>query len=128
MTSAAGFNNNPELNQTMTELLQAQRRSGSEVQEALADEADPKRAQHAAEARAMGYTASVNYDYATQGPTKRVIEEDFDFEDDAPVWAGGAAKYEWEEEYGDLGPAHPLLERQLFADMNQMKLGHEFHT
>jgi|SRR5271170_1402283 len=29
-------------------------------------------------------------------------------------WAHNAAKYEWKEEYGDLGPEIPELEQQLF--------------
>ncbi|KAJ6157584.1 DEAD/DEAH box RNA helicase [Penicillium chermesinum] len=29
-------------------------------------------------------------------------------------WAGNAARYEWKDEYGDVGPANPELEKQLF--------------
>jgi ATP-dependent RNA helicase DDX3X len=29
-------------------------------------------------------------------------------------WAGVAARYEWKDEYGDVGPAIPELEDQLF--------------
>lgn len=29
-------------------------------------------------------------------------------------WAAGAARYEWEGEFGDVGPAIPELEKQLF--------------
>ncbi|CAG8290024.1 unnamed protein product [Penicillium olsonii] len=29
-------------------------------------------------------------------------------------WAGVAARYEWDDEYGEVGPSHPELEEQLF--------------
>ena len=35
-------------------------------------------------------------------------------EDSAPQWAANAAKYEWNDEYGDVGPKNPHLEEQLF--------------
>lgn len=31
-----------------------------------------------------------------------------------PGWAHNAARYEWADEYGDVGPAVPELEAQLF--------------
>lgn len=29
-------------------------------------------------------------------------------------WAGDAEVYEWSEEFGDIGPEHPALEKKLF--------------
>lgn len=31
-------------------------------------------------------------------------------------WEGNAAIYEWDEEYGEVGPQHPELELMLFGD------------
>ena len=43
-----------------------------------------------------------------------------------PKWAANAAKYEWSEEFGDVGPADEELERELFGSENQMKQGADF--
>lgn len=34
--------------------------------------------------------------------------------DEFPQWASSAAKYEWKEEYGDVGPRNEALEQMLF--------------
>ncbi len=44
----------------------------------------------------------------------------------ADDWASNATKYEWDEEYGDVGPAFPELERQLFGSEFHMRTGIEF--
>jgi ATP-dependent RNA helicase DDX3X len=44
----------------------------------------------------------------------------------AQDWASNAAKYEWDEEYGDVGPAFPELEAQLFGGEHHMRTGIEF--
>ena len=43
-----------------------------------------------------------------------------------PAWASNATKYEWNDEYGDIGPPHPELEKMLFSNENQMKKGPNF--
>ena len=47
---------------------------------------------------------------------------------DVPLWASGAAKYEWKEEYGDIGPPHPELEKQLFKDQFINRIGPQFNV
>ena len=42
-------------------------------------------------------------------------------------WAANAVKYEWSDEYGDVGPEHPALEAMLFGDEHKMQKGDEFH-
>ena len=163
MTSTWDQPLDPELKAIMDALLQAQLRSGSEVQEALADEADPQRAQHAEEARDKGWTEPENFNFADQAdphlaqhadqadpqrahhveeardrgwtePEKfdyaklEGTKKEDDHDDAAPEWAASATKYEWKEEYGDLGPEHALLERQLFQDAHQMRQGTKFET
>ena len=46
--------------------------------------------------------------------------------DDVPVWAGNATRYEWKDEYGEVGPEHPALEKMLFKSEWQMEKGNEF--
>lgn len=35
---------------------------------------------------------------------------------DQPLWAHKKGRYEWKEEYGDVGPEVPQLEKELFHD------------
>jgi ATP-dependent RNA helicase DDX3X len=38
-------------------------------------------------------------------------------------WHGTATKYEWKDEYGEVGPRIPELEKQLFGGEFQMRRG-----
>ena len=40
-----------------------------------------------------------------------------------PDWLGGAAIYQWDDEFGDIGPENPALEEELFRGENLMKAG-----
>ncbi|KXG46145.1 uncharacterized protein PGRI_050010 [Penicillium griseofulvum] len=54
-------------------------------------------------ARDKGWTDPVPFEYSDLANSK-----------DHRDWAGVAARYEWKDEYGDVGPAVPELEDQLF--------------
>ena len=54
--------------------------------------------------------------------------EESQYTADLPLWASGAAKYEWKEEFGDVGPAHPELEKQLFKDQFINRIGPQFNV
>jgi ATP-dependent RNA helicase DDX3X len=41
-------------------------------------------------------------------------------------WASNGAVYEWSDEYGEIGPAFPDLENQLFGSECHVKSGLEF--
>lgn len=75
-----------------------------------------------------GWVAKQAYDYETYNKSSKEL---FD-EGLAPGglgaqdWASNAAKYEWDEEYGDVGPAFPELEAQLFGGELRMRTGIEF--
>jgi len=43
-------------------------------------------------------------------------------------WASSAGKYEWNDEYGDVGPRVPELEKQLFNNELRMKHGDNFNA
>jgi ATP-dependent RNA helicase DDX3X len=54
-------------------------------------------------ARDKGWTDPVPFEYAELADNKNHLD-----------WAGVAVRYEWKDEYGDVGPAVPELEDQLF--------------
>ena len=45
---------------------------------------------------------------------------------DASSWAANAAKYEWNDDFGDVGPEDKDLEAILFGDEHKMEQGKEF--
>ena len=45
--------------------------------------------------------------------------------DNGPLWGGTATKYEWSEDYGDVGPKDEALEKMLFHDPNQVEATEE---
>lgn len=45
---------------------------------------------------------------------------------ETPAWASNAVKYEWSDEFGDVGPEFEELEKVLFCDENQVKVGDYF--
>lgn len=46
--------------------------------------------------------------------------------ENVPTWAANAIKYEWSDEYGDVGPEHKALEKMLFTNEHRMEKGDEF--
>lgn len=81
-----------------------------------------KKAEAASTAREKGWTEPEGYDYSKYnttplGPplaTPGEGTESRQQQQDLPEWAANAAKYEWKDEYGDVGPANPQLEEMLF--------------
>lgn len=65
----------------------------------------------AEEARKKGWTAPTQYDYTKYNAAP---PKEGEAQDDQPEWAGTAAKYEWSDEYGDIGPPNKELEQMLF--------------
>lgn len=85
--------------------------AASEAKAAVA--ASQKNEEAAEHARKKGWTAPTEYDY-TKYNTAPPKPGDGDVDADQPEWAGTAAKYEWRDEYGDIGPPNPELEKMLF--------------
>ena len=89
-------------------------------------------AEAASLARSKGWASPETYDYSKyvapagpaagpDGPAAPAAEQsEFGGEppaaEDLPEWAGNAAKYEWKDEYGDVGPEIPELEEMLFRN------------
>lgn len=57
------------------------------------------------------------YDYKLYNAISKEAREEIEANPQAelPDWAANAQKYEWDDEYGDIGPEHPELEKQLFG-------------
>lgn len=95
----------------------------SSVKDALADVTNAQTNQNheaSAIAREKGWVEPEKYDYAkyvTPLPLDKPAEVGQVLEDeDVPEWAANAAKYEWNDDYGDIGPENPALEDQLFRN------------
>lgn len=69
-------------------------------------------AEAAALAREKGWAEPQRYNYDAYNAASK----DDPAIADAETWGSNAAKYEWNEEYGDVGPPNPDLEKMLFRD------------
>lgn len=70
----------------------------------------PEAEEAAAMAREKGWVVPQRYNYEAYNALNR---DDYA---DALPWASNSAKYEWKEEYGDIGPPNEELEQMLFKD------------
>lgn len=92
----------------------------SSVRDALADvtnDQNNRNTEAAAIARERGWVApeALDYDKYKFAPAEKLAEGDESLQEEpVPEWAANAAKYEWNDEYGDVGPKNPRLEEQLF--------------
>ena len=73
--------------------------------------------------RDAGWVEPQKYDYETYNANPKELATQLDL----PSWAANAAKYEWSDEYGDIGPAHPELEKMLFGTEFHVTEGMERH-
>lgn len=69
-----------------------------------------------------------DYEKYNAGPRDKTAPapETVEPEGEASSWAANAAKYEWNDEYGDIGPEHELLQKMLFGDEHQVQQGEKF--
>ncbi|GFN15046.1 DEAD/DEAH box helicase [Aspergillus tubingensis] len=66
-------------------------------------------------AREKGWTTPKGYDYEKYTSTLPPLNQpQGDNQEELPEWAAQAAKYEWKDEFGDVGPQNPELEEMLF--------------
>jgi ATP-dependent RNA helicase DDX3X len=109
---------------------------GNAITDVVKDDSAPQsflNVEAAALAREKGWAIPQEYDYKTYNSTEKEKPkpaepvEIAEGEENAkgaegtkeaviaePEWASGAAKYEWSDEYGDIGPPNPELEKMLF--------------
>ena len=79
--------------------------------------------------RQAGWVEPVKYDYDTYNANQKELEAAQKESDppSLPAWAANATKYEWSDEYGDVGPAHLALEEMLFGTEEHVTEGEERH-
>lgn len=92
----------------------------AELSGALKDATDP-----ATLARQKGWSEPEQYDYSKYQTAVPVLEKPAEDADQAAPaeWAANAAKYEWNEEFGDVGPPNPELEQMLFRNEYVNRVG-----
>jgi ATP-dependent RNA helicase DDX3X len=98
-----------------------------------------------AAAQAHGWVTKTSYDYETYNMSSKELQDarkaalaaeaeagEGQGEDNGVMgvetggWASNAAIYEFNEEYGEVGPAVPALEKQLFGGEFVMRTGIKF--
>ena len=87
---------------------------------------DPEaaKAADAERVRDAQWTEPQKYDYDAYNAKGK--EEIAESELNLPDWAHGAVKYEWSDEYGDVGPEFKELERALFGDDTKTSKGDQY--
>lgn len=94
----------------------------------------PEDPRHSEWIKQSGHATRIAYNYAAYNMTEA---ERRATEGDAPAltpgdvlqdegWANNATVYEWCDEFGDVGPAHPVLEKQLFGSDVHVTTGIDF--
>jgi ATP-dependent RNA helicase DDX3X len=80
-----------------------------------------------------GWVAKTDYDYsAFMKSSKEFADAQATANDTAELgvevggWASNATIYDWDDEFGDVGPSHPELEKQLFGSENHVRIGIKF--
>lgn len=79
-------------------------------------------AEAAALAREKGWAEPQRYNYDIYTASFKPGDESAD----RSHWASNAAKYEWNDEYGDVGPQNEELEKMLFRDEYTNRAGDMF--
>ncbi len=79
-------------------------------------------------AREKGWVEQQNFNYgATIPPQNAPADMTFAGGDETPGWMHRARKYEWRDEYGDIGPEVPELATELFGSELRLKKGFHFN-
>jgi ATP-dependent RNA helicase DDX3X len=64
--------------------------------------------------RPNGWAEPSRYDYVEYGKDPKDIKEPTAMDEHALAWGHNAQKYEWKEEYGEVGPRNEELEQMLY--------------
>ncbi|KAI9841281.1 MAG: hypothetical protein M1837_000817 [Sclerophora amabilis] len=73
-----------------------------------------------------GWAPKTEYDYKIYNASSREEKEAIEAGTNASTWASNAEKYEWQDEFGEVGPAVPTLEKKLFGNDDLVRSGDEF--
>ena len=74
------------------------------------------------------WSAPEKFNYEAYNADSKEKRQAVEAVQDMPAWAANAVKYEWSDEFGDVGPEFKELEEILFGDENQMRAGDAFST
>lgn len=78
--------------------------------------------------QALGWTAKSAYDYEAYNKSSKELHDDEQARGiDGSTWASDAVRYEWEDDFGDIGPRNEELEKHLFGSDFHVRHGIEFH-
>ena len=77
-------------------------------------------------AREKGWVAPEKYNYEAYNATGGKEREETEASHALPAWGHNAQRYEWSEEYGDVGPKIEELEQLLFRSDFQQRTGMKF--
>lgn len=77
----------------------------------VANDAAIKRGEAQALAREKGWAAPSGYDYGEYG---KDAKDPIAGDPNMPTWGHNAQKYEWKEDYGEVGPRNEELEQMLY--------------
>lgn len=66
------------------------------------------------------------FNYESYNADTREKREAVASEQEVPAWAANAVRYEWQDDYGDVGPEFKELEIMLFGDESKTRQGHKF--
>lgn len=93
----------------------------------VTNEQPNKKTEAAAIAREKGWAEPEGYDYTKYNTVEplETLAEDTE-QGQLPEWAANAAKYEWSDEFGDIGPANVKLEEMLFRNEYINRTGLKF--
>jgi ATP-dependent RNA helicase DDX3X len=106
----------------MSEALQDVTKGGASAG-APAPGRDPEAA---AKARQLGWVQPEAYNYPAYNAGSGKEREEAETLHNLETWGHKAARYEWLEEYGDVGPANAELEETLFRSEHQQRTGLKF--
>lgn len=76
--------------------------------------------------KASGFIEPSKFDYDAYNADSSDKRKALEATHEAPVWAANATRYEWEDEYGDVGPEFKELEVMLFGDEDHVRAGDRF--
>ena len=91
--------------------------------------ADPNSIGEKVDGRVGEWTAPQPYAYPTEGHARPTGDPNGD--EGAPIhqvaeWAHNAKKYEWNDDFGDVGPEVPELEKELYEREHIARTGEYF--
>jgi hypothetical protein len=121
----SGFDNNEDMGEALKDISNGTADGGDHPQ---GPQGPPRNEEAAKLARERGWCEPQQYNYgdSVAAPAAVAVEGEGYVTIADGNWAHNAAKYEWEESFGDVGPENKSLEQQLFRADTINRQGHKF--